>query len=565
MDQTAPSSAATSGAETDATETAMTSQSTEIQWFIARDGKQYGPLSDLEMQKLVELGHLRPVDLVWRPGFPDWRPAASLMPKPAAAAPAAPAPEPQAAATHAQPQRQPHSQNQPQAYGEPHSPAPAQQPRPQATQPTQHTQPTQPAAATPTLAQPAQQRGEVTTGGRPASSTAGRMPTGGGAGATPQSGGHAASPAGGMPAMGGRSPSQPLQPASPQPHPYAIGGIPTQTTQAHQTGPHAGAPMPQPGAAQASAPGQQPAGPSLSTASHSTAGGRRNVSAGGTKLPDVSIEPRVPTPGRKRSMAAAAIVLLVAAGAGFMLSRKGTLPGVNVTTADATAQLAPLVTFSDSPETLDANFQRTPLWVVVKREFPDWYGERLKEVAKLTSEKQPEDAVAKRLTEALVALRRQNADKALAASTARLKGVATAFLENLKALAAKSTDACYTFISQGESSPAIIEMMRSPELNAPVQTQVAAIFEAIAEGRKSPVAHSAPVKSDYDALADQLTRLGWTQADLQLFADSKSLAKAKPEKVCRMVQDWFVAHIGISDAAVQERLLVETLRPVVAG
>ena len=32
-----------------------------------------------------------------------------------------------------------------------------------------------------------------------------------------------------------------------------------------------------------------------------------------------------------------------------------------------------------------------------------------------------------------------------------------------------------------------------------------------------------------------------------------------------MVQDWFAAQLGIKDRGVQVRLLVESLRPVVAG
>jgi hypothetical protein len=42
-------------------------------WYLARDGQQYGPLSDAEMTKFNELGHLRGTDLVWREGFADWR------------------------------------------------------------------------------------------------------------------------------------------------------------------------------------------------------------------------------------------------------------------------------------------------------------------------------------------------------------------------------------------------------------------------------------------------------------------------------------------------------------
>ncbi len=66
-------------------------------------------------------------------------------------------------------------------------------------------------------------------------------------------------------------------------------------------------------------------------------------------------------------------------------------------------------------------------------------------------------------------------------------------------------------------------------------------------------------------LAAELGKLGWTQGDMQLFADPKSLATAPPSRVCSMVQDWFKAHLAVSDAGVQERLLFETLKPVVGG
>ena len=50
-----------------------------IEWYMARNGQQYGPLSDAEMQKFNELGHLRANDLVWRKGFPDWQPAGAVF------------------------------------------------------------------------------------------------------------------------------------------------------------------------------------------------------------------------------------------------------------------------------------------------------------------------------------------------------------------------------------------------------------------------------------------------------------------------------------------------------
>ena len=53
----------------------MSAPVSQVQWYLARDGQQYGPLSEPELAKFIELGHLQPTDLLWRDGFPDWRPA----------------------------------------------------------------------------------------------------------------------------------------------------------------------------------------------------------------------------------------------------------------------------------------------------------------------------------------------------------------------------------------------------------------------------------------------------------------------------------------------------------
>jgi hypothetical protein len=114
--------------------------------------------------------------------------------------------------------------------------------------------------------------------------------------------------------------------------------------------------------------------------------------------------------------------------------------------------------------------------------------------------------------------------------------------------------------------PALQDMLApSQAKSSAIQLQVAAIFEAIGDGRKNPVTHERPQKADYDVLMAQLNQLGWSQTDVATFADPRALAKAPPERVCQMVEDWFTAHISITDAAVQERLLTDTLRPVVSG
>jgi hypothetical protein len=399
-----------------------TQQPPDIQWYIARDGKQHGPLSDVEMRTFVAQGHLKPADLIWRPGFADWRPAPAVFPfQPAEAAPA-------------------------------------------------------PAA------------------GRPAPTT-GR----------PQA---------------GRGPA--------------------------------------PGAERSFEPNRI-----------RVAQGSRDS---GSKLRVVGI---------------LALLLLIGGGGWYAWtsglvdklthgSDSGDVPTVAAPTdaasqpAQQTAALAPVT--PASPEAVDATakqinakIESLPAWNIVKREFPDWYGEKLREAAKLTAEKQPETAVTKHLAEALVALRRQHANDALAAPTDRLKQVASAFLNNLKSLSNRSVDACYGFISQGETAPAVLAVLQSPDQGAAVQAQVAAIFEAIADGRKSPVTHDKAGKADYDILVAELAKIGWKEQDLQVFSNPTLLAKEPPQRVCQMVQDWFVAHLAVADHGTQERLLVETLKPVVSG
>jgi hypothetical protein len=209
--------------------------------------------------------------------------------------------------------------------------------------------------------------------------------------------------------------------------------------------------------------------------------------------------------------------------------------------------------------------QRSAVWKLLKTEFPDWYGDRVRDTARLKSEGKADKAISQHLAEQLVALRRKHVTDALAASPQNLKSVATAFLENLERLSRHSVDACYGFISQGETNPLIVELTQASEHTPSLQRQAAAIFTAIVEGRRTPAQHRQPTREDYDQLAMQLAKRGWSPLDLQLFSDARSLARAAPERVCRMVQDWFAAQLAVSDEEVQVRLLIEALKPVVAG
>src|SRR3989337_3698634 len=57
----------------------MNAPTNEAQWYIARDGKQHGPLTDVEMKTFVGHNYLRPTDLIWKPGMPDWQPAPQVF------------------------------------------------------------------------------------------------------------------------------------------------------------------------------------------------------------------------------------------------------------------------------------------------------------------------------------------------------------------------------------------------------------------------------------------------------------------------------------------------------
>lgn len=398
--------------------TDMSAPASSTQWYLAREGQQFGPISEAELAKFIELGHLQPNDLLWREGFPDWRPAMVVFP-----------------------------------------------PR---TQPPQRS--------------------------APAPRTTGSSP--------------------------GRQPSS------------------SDRLEVH--------------------PGDN------ASRTHTS---RRGEST--------ETEPR-----RGRGTRAAMLLLVVAAlGAATWFAYPyrdrlkdvmGAIPSLATSDAFAIAdrkslEVPPLAGFTDTPEVTDAKLQATALWRVLKREFPDWYTQRLDESATLARASKDEAAIGQQMARKLVELRRQQVANALSATLPRLKSVATAFYDNLVQLRRSSTDACYGFISQGEANPTIVTMLQGSEHTAHLQAQLTSVFEAVAEGRKQPRVYPQPRQTDYDKLAADLAKRGWTPADMKLFSDERALAKAAPDKVCQMVHDWFAAQLSLSDPEAQMRLLVESLRPVVAG
>lgn len=420
----------------------MNAQTQEIQWYIAREGKQHGPLTDIEMRTFVSHNYLRPTDLIWRPGMADWQPAAAVFP----------------------------------AVFQP--PAPIQAPQLQAPQKTAPQQP-EPAHATDfdneDVAEPRSSGGLL----RRLTIAAAIITVVGGS------------------AYGIAKYRQDLVKLLPGSNSDAT---PTVTAAANPPGGDTKPDTPLP-AADATAPASAP-----------DAAAAETQSAAVTPPPEAPAAP----------------------------------PDI-------------------SGSKIDERLQKIPVWSLIKKDFPDWYVSNIAAAEKLAADKKPESEIAALLAQGLVTLRRQNAEKALAAPPETLKLVASSFLDNLKALHAQSVSACYGFISKGETSPAVVQMLQTPETATTLNAQVTAIFQAVADGSKAPVKHEDAIKGDYDLLIKELAKLGWKQEDLQVFSDPRQLSKRDPAQVCQMVQDWFMAHLAISDKAAQDRLIHETLKPVVSG
>lgn len=431
----------------------------DIDWFLGRDGQQYGPIKNDEMQTLARLGQLRGNDLLWRAGLADWRPAAEVFGLgDTMAAPIEMAPEPVAPIPEPEPQRA--VEPAPRVAGpEPREPVPA---------------PVVVTAAEPIRERP---RGAIVP--------------------------HPAEPATAAPA-----------PVPPKPQADRV-------------------------------PAPERAKP---------------ASATGVKFQ------------RRLALAIAVPVLALALAAGlyvFWDDLFGSPPTVSgPVTGDPQRAAATPAAVSPAATPRPA-FASAPVWGQVQSDFPEWFGERMREAERIRRDgkevAEDNPAVTKYLTESLVSLRRNHASDALSASHDRIRRIAAAFIENLTTLSAQSTDVCYDFISHGEASDAVVQNLTSKPISASVDAQLSAVFEAIREGRKQPVAHLPPRKTDYDVLADELVKLGWADNDLKVFSDPRLLSRASPDQVCRLVKDWFRAHLAIADQGTQLRLLVESLRPVVAG
>ena len=76
----------------------------------------------------------------------------------------------------------------------------------------------------------------------------------------------------------------------------------------------------------------------------------------------------------------------------------------------------PPVGLGNKTAEIDAKLQQSSLWQLVKREFKEWYAERLGEAEKLRADQKEDKDVSEFLMKQLIDLRRRNADAVLAAS-----------------------------------------------------------------------------------------------------------------------------------------------------
>ena len=429
---------------------------TETQWYIARDGKQHGPLTDIEMRTFVAHSYLRPGDLIWRPGMAEWLPAPQVFP---GVFPAPQQPEPAPAVQHVPSQslqtNAPIESDFDNGEAEDFAPPPSTLRR----LITAATVITVIGCGSFALAIYREPLMNLVTGSEPGTV---------------------------------KAPATPVAEAPPPPEP------------------------------------QPEAAPKLTE-----------------QLPAEQLPQADGTTG--------------------VVTADGVPAGTETQTAALPAPDVPAGPPSIVGSKIDERLQKIPVWVLLKSEYPDWYVNNIATAEKMVADKRPQSEIATHLTQGLVTLRRQNAEKALLASSDKLRKVASAFLDNLKALQTQSVSACYGFISKGETSPAVVQMMQTPETATTFNAHVNAVFDAISEGTKTPTKHDVAIKTDYDTLIKELAKIGWKEDDLKTFSNPRLLSKQPPEQVCKMVLDWFVAHLAVKDKAVQDRLLYETLKPVVTG
>jgi hypothetical protein len=502
----------------------MSGTSGKFEWYLARDGQQHGPLTEDELDKFIELGHLNPTDLLWRAGFDDWRTAAQVFPplppavqRPASAEPA-PTSDPNRAAEVAKTQ-------------------PAQKVGQPVADPVDRT--LNPGWSEPRIANPQQQPGS-----RPHAGAGTAM-------------GHNV-----------RGEVEPAFSASPsvaaQGPDHIAAHIPMRQPQMHAGPVGTARPAANHDLEEDSFLEDEPAGrggwlivaAALFIAVLLGAGGLfayNNKELMSAFVDDFTV---------KKKTSEVAIVRAPKKATREVVPSAAPRPSVSaslnqIANAPDVTKLKPL------PE---LPILKSKLWLFAQREFGVWADKRLAEVRKLSAEDKPKEEANKHLIKSFVKFRRENAAIALSASPDQLAEVARAFVTTLQALTSKGSKACYAFISNGESTPEVADLYFEPSIGPKLEAQMLAIMKAIVNGKTTgKTERKPPTASDFKKLSAELGRRGWSAADLKLFSDPNALSRAKPEVVCRLVTEWFATQTKLIDEKARDQLIAASLRPVIGG
>ena len=517
------------------------------EWYIARDGVQHGPVSDAEMRKFIDLGHLRAADLVWCARFTAWQSGAQAFPE------------------HFQP-------TSPSAPVQQVAPSPAVLPNPTAAPARDpRVQPTTPRPVQPTTAAPVSENAAWAQAMR-AAVTGPAMPT------APSSAQTQFTQTSAQTRQSAHVASQPGMQAAPA----------TASTPAIAISPQPVAPFAAPFA------GMQALAPMPSLQGHLLPGALQSAPLHGPHdietfdhAHDPDPEETMPPPRRGWigvATAAFAVILIVGGLGWFGWQNRSIISGasaVGSAISSATQSLSggssgsagPVETFRAPPysapgetkEEIDASLQRIAIWRYLKRQFADWYEERVVEIERMRAQKRDERVITQYMVDVIVTLRRRFAQSALQASPEHLRAMSTAFVTNLKQLGSRDGATCYAFITHGETSPFMIELSNTPAFAETLQKQMISVFQGVVDARSNKKVHAATRREDYIALTGELTQRGWTQQDLATFSDPQRLSTTLPDKVCQLVQQWFVTQLALKDTELQTRLLAESLKPLVGG
>ena len=577
----------------------MSGSNAKIEWYLARDGQQHGPLSDPELKKFIELGHLNATDLVWRAGFPEWRTASEVFPetKPEAIA---------AAAKQQDDQRQRTLGNIESARAEAKKDEQEQ---------------TWAKSAEPAISSNVAGEGDKSARSEPASASI--APTGQFA----QTG----SP---------DSASQKSPASSGDSEPQAKAGLPTggpdwparRRPPSRSETQHTGGRPISAGSTTERRPGAAPIGPTQTAApgpASAAPSGRQTSSAAANERPHMRAEAQrsMPSvdefddddfyddygpPQRRRPIVATVMGLMIVGlfGAGGWLAYAnqdtiakiiGDLTEEQVASREASvvtapekpartaverkvSNAAPAVKPARTPGADNAALQQTQnqpqlaaaqtgkfqfleskMWQTFEREYPDWARKKETSATKLRSEGKSSDEVLAYLVGSIVQWRRANADKVLTAPPDSLRSLAKTFVANLRLLVEKDVQACYGFISKGELSPQVLPLFKDKQVAPVLGTQTEAIIAAAQSAGSAQTTYLSPSPPDFNKLARLLIKRGWSEADLKMFSDPAALSSAPADKVCKLVTEWFDTQLQMPAGEQQMRLLATSLQPVVRG